>query len=76
LGDCRSGVVVKFGMPALTRRRYPERPDSWHVHCGDVQVGSIARRAGCPVDVDKWEWGCGFYPGTNPREAAAHCGDV
>jgi hypothetical protein len=30
----------------LTRRRYPERPDCWHVYYGDVQVGTIARRAG------------------------------
>lgn len=31
-------------------------------------VGTIARRAGCPVDVDQWEWGCGFYPGTDPGQ--------
>jgi hypothetical protein len=23
---------------------------------------------GCPVDVDQWEWGCGFYPGTDPGQ--------
>jgi len=28
-------------MPALTRRRYPERPDCWHVCFGDVRVGTI-----------------------------------
>jgi hypothetical protein len=33
-----------------SRRRYPERQDCWHVYYGDVQVGTIARRAGCPVD--------------------------
>jgi hypothetical protein len=55
-------------MPALTRRRYPERPDCWHVYYGDVQIGTIARRAGCPVDVDQWEWGCGFYPGMEPGQ--------
>jgi hypothetical protein len=38
-------------MPALTRRRYPERPDCWHVYYGDVHVGTIATRAGVPVDV-------------------------
>jgi hypothetical protein len=49
-------------MPALTRRRYPERQDCWHVYYGDVQVGTIAARAGVPVDVDQWGWQCGFYP--------------
>jgi hypothetical protein len=28
----------------------------------------IARRSGCPADVDQWEWGCGFYPGTEPGQ--------
>ncbi|SHH22592.1 hypothetical protein [Bradyrhizobium erythrophlei] len=49
-------------MPALTRRRYPERQDCWHVYYGDVHVGTIAIRAGVPVDVDQWGWDCGFYP--------------
>jgi len=53
-------------MPELTRRRYPERPDCWHVYYGDVHVGTIARRTGCPVDVDQWEWSCGFYPSIEP----------
>jgi hypothetical protein len=53
-------------MPNLTRRRYPERQDCWHVFYGDVQVGTIARRTGCPVDVDQWQWSCGFYPGMDP----------
>jgi hypothetical protein len=56
-------------MPAtLTRRRYPERSDCWHVYCGDVQVGTIAIRSGVPFDVDQWEWSCGFYPGCEPRD--------
>jgi hypothetical protein len=50
-------------MTALTRRRYPERIDCWHVYYGDVHLGTIARRVGCPVDVDQWEWRFGFYPG-------------
>ena len=33
-------------MPTLTRRRYPERPDCWHVYYGDVHAGTIARRVG------------------------------
>jgi hypothetical protein len=55
-------------MPALTRRRYPERQDCWHVYYGDVHVGTIARRTGCPNDVDQWEWKCGFYPGLEPGQ--------
>jgi hypothetical protein len=39
-------------MPDLSRRRYPERPDCWHVYYGDVHVGTIARRVGNPHDTD------------------------
>jgi hypothetical protein len=55
-------------MPQLTRRRYPERPDCWHVYYGDVHVGTIGERAGVPVDVDQWGWACGFYPGLHPGQ--------
>jgi hypothetical protein len=55
-------------MPTLTRRSYKERRDCWHVYYGDVCVGTIGRRSGCPVDVDQWEWACGFYPGTEPGQ--------
>ena len=55
-------------MPDLTRRRCPERQDCWHIYSGDVRVGTIARRTGCPVDVDQWSWQCGFYPGSSPGE--------
>jgi hypothetical protein len=36
-------------MPALTRRRYLERQDCWHVYYGDVHVGTIAIQPGVPV---------------------------
>jgi hypothetical protein len=55
-------------MPALTRRRYPERPDCWHVYYDDVHVGTIAIRAGIPHDEDPWGWSVGFYPGTEPHQ--------
>jgi hypothetical protein len=55
-------------MPILTRRRYPERQDCWHVYYGDVHVGTIAIRAGIPFDEDPWGWNCGFYPGTEPHQ--------
>ena len=53
-------------MSALTRRRDPDRRDCWRVFYGDVCIGTIARRAGVPNDVDQWEWSCGLYPGTCP----------
>jgi len=31
------------------------------LYYGDVHVGTIAIRAGVPVDVDQWRWDCGFY---------------
>jgi hypothetical protein len=55
-------------MPALTRRRYKERTDCWHVYFGDVHVGTIARRVGIPPDQAAWGWSCGFYPGENPGD--------
>jgi hypothetical protein len=55
-------------MPALTRRRYPERLDCWHIYYGDVRVGTIAVRSGNPHNTDPWQWTCGFYPGSHPRE--------
>jgi hypothetical protein len=55
-------------MPELTRRRYPERQDCWHVYYGDVRVGTIAIRTGVPHHEDPWGWICGFYPGSAPGE--------
>jgi hypothetical protein len=51
-------------MIPLTRRRSdnPHR-ETWHVYFGDIRIGFIGERAGVPVDVDQWEWSCGFYPG-------------
>ena len=25
-------------------------------------------RAGCPADLEQWEWKCGFYPGIEPSQ--------
>jgi hypothetical protein len=40
-------------MPTLSRRR-SDNPHqiTWHVHYGDLHVGTIGERAGVPVDVD------------------------
>jgi hypothetical protein len=63
-------AVARFNkrMPALTRRRYPERQDCWHIYFADVHVGTIAIRTGNPHDTVPWEWRCGFYPGSRPGE--------
>jgi hypothetical protein len=54
-------------MPTLTRRREPNvHQETWHVYYDDIRIGSIAERAGVPVDVDQWGWNCGFYPGMEP----------
>jgi hypothetical protein len=58
-------------MPNLTRRRYPDRPDCWHVYFGDVQVGTITRRTGNPGHSHQWEWRCGFIQGVIPASIRA-----
>ena len=55
-------------MPDLTRRRYRERSDCWHVYYGDVHVGTISKCVGNPGAAEAWQWLCGFYPGSNPGE--------
>src|SRR4051812_10504102 len=56
-------------MPQLTRRRSDNaHQETWHIHYDDVRVGHVAQRAGAPVDVDQWEWSCGFFPGLHPRQ--------
>jgi hypothetical protein len=52
----------------LTRRRSEHHRHCWHVYYGDVHVGTIAERTGNPHDTHPWEWSCGFYPGSHPRE--------
>ncbi len=59
-------------MPTLTRRRSTDaRQECWHIYYGNVRVGAIARRVGNPFDTDPWEWSCGFYPGSHPRECTS-----
>jgi hypothetical protein len=55
-------------MPALTRKRAYDRPETWHVYYGDVRVGVIVERVGAPPGSDQWQWVCGFYPRSNPGE--------
>jgi hypothetical protein len=63
-------------MPSLTRRRSDNAHlVTWHVYYSDVHVGTIGERAGVPVDVDQWQWSCGFYPGLHPGQHR-YCGNV
>src|SRR5437762_3434553 len=56
-------------MPALTRRRDPDRAsEAWLIYYGDVHVGTIARCVGNPGAAPEWQWLCGFYPGSRPGE--------
>jgi hypothetical protein len=58
-------------MLTLTRRRYPDRKDCRRIYYADVCVGTISRRAGCPVDEDQWEWGSGMDPAQGQNSTAA-----
>jgi hypothetical protein len=55
-------------MPALSRKRVSDRPETWHVHYAGVRVGVIVERSGAPPSTDQWQWICGFYPGSNPGD--------
>jgi hypothetical protein len=58
-------------MTQLTRRRDPEaQQETWLIYYGDVQVGTIAERVGNPTDTPRWQWSCGFYPGSHLSEHA------
>ena len=72
LAGLKSGGALIASMPELTRRRSLDASEEcWHVYYGDVRVGTIARRVGNPFDTDPWEWTCGFYPGSHPRECTS-----
>jgi hypothetical protein len=59
-------------MPALTRRSDHNRPqECWRVYYGDVHAGTIAQCVGNPGAAPKWQWRCGFYPGSMPGECTA-----
>jgi hypothetical protein len=63
------GEIMRHARPDPPQRSSP--PDRWDIYFGDVAVGSIGRCAGVPVHDDKWEWGCGLYPGMGPDRVGA-----
>jgi hypothetical protein len=38
---------------------------------GDIHAGTITERVGNPHDTERWEWRCGFYPGSEPGECTS-----
>src|SRR6201993_5630075 len=59
-------------MPALTRRRDRNLPqECWRIYYANVHVGTIAQCIGNPVAAPKWQWRCGFYPGSRPGECTS-----
>jgi hypothetical protein len=64
----RAPIALQWPMPELTRKRVNDRPQTWYVHFAGVRVGAIIERSGAPPSGDRWEWHCGFYPGSNPGE--------
>jgi hypothetical protein len=56
-------------MPALTRRLDPDvAQETRRIYYGDVLPGTIMQSVGNPGAAPKWEWRCGFYPGSQPGE--------
>jgi hypothetical protein len=56
-------------MTDRTRRRDPNRDlETWLIFYGDVHVGTIGRAVGNPGAAPRWNWSCGFCPGSNPGE--------
>jgi hypothetical protein len=37
-----------------------------HLFCGDVHAKTIAQCVSNPGAAPKWQWRCGFYPGSRP----------
>lgn len=61
-------LALQWAMPALTRKRVNDRPETWHIHFAGVRVGMILERGGIASAPEPWEWHCGFYPGSKPGE--------
>jgi hypothetical protein len=56
-------------MSPLSRRRDPDRQDEcWLIFADDVHAGTIARAIGNPGALERWQWHCGFYPGSKPGD--------
>ena len=57
-------------MPELTRRRDPNRANSWLIYYADVHVGTIARSSGNPGAMPLWKWSCGIDSGLGDQHGS------
>ena len=61
-------------MRRFSRTFFPIASTAWHVtpaaagRAFEIGIGTIGERAGFPIDVDRWSWDVGFYPGSEPGE--------
>ena len=77
--NIRTGSEVwtgRIGTPEAIRRdglliggelRYCPH-ECWRVYYGDINAGMISQCVGNPGAAPKWQWNCGFYPGSRPGE--------
>jgi hypothetical protein len=64
-------------MPALTCRRDRNLPqECWRIYYDDVHAGSIAQCVGNPGAAPRWQWRCGFYPGSRPGKCTNRTADT
>jgi hypothetical protein len=56
-GLIASSVGPRFNayMPALTRKRVNDRPETWHIHYAGVRVGVTVEHSGAPPSSDQSE---------------------
>jgi hypothetical protein len=69
LGKRQRHAPGRLIMTPLSRRRDPDRAEEcWLIFADDVHVGTIARAIGNPGALERWQWHCGFYPGSKPGD--------
>ena len=62
-------------MPKLARSRDRNLPqECWRIYYDDVRVGAIMQCVGNPSASPKWQWNCGFYPGSEPGDCTRRHG--
>jgi len=70
-------VLARLGpVPTLTRRLDPDSRNCWQIWYGDIHAGAIARAVGNPGNAERWNWHCGFYPGSEPGDCTSGSADT
>jgi len=61
-----------WAMPTLTLRHVPDaHKETWRAYYSDVHAGTLMRCVGNPGAAPRWQWNCGFYPGSDPGDCKA-----